>query len=1213
MEKRNSRGPNPTRPIIGFLTPNLFWDELWGEMLDAARASDINLFCFLGDELQSHQEFRDQANVVYDLASADLMDGLILWNSALSNFIGGHAFRQFCKRYQPLPMVDLDDVPEKITDTHSYRGMREAILHLITQHDCRRIAFIRGPTGNNLAEERYAAYCDVLREYHLPYDSDLVVLPGFWLEPSGQEAIRILCDERQADFDAIVTASDRLAIGAIDALQARNLQVPYDVAVVSYDNAVHGRCITPPLTTMPYPMQETTRKAIAQLLAQIMGMAALPTEYIQTPLVIRQSCGCVDPMIKAAGEVHREYSNDTGTTFEQAIVENRKAILTAMAHILNIGSHTMEWTAEVFDAFAADVLDSSSNDFLSTLDRILRYTIASAHTPSTRAKPADVSVWQDGISILCKQVFPLLHEPKELARAVALWQQARLVIGQTAQRIRAHQKLQAKQQGQTLQKIGARLISIFDLSQLTDVIAEELPHLEIPSCFISLYTDPQTPTGSAKLILAYREWERIPLRADGVVFSSTKLIPPNFLPTHRSYVMIVEPLYFQNHQIGFAVFEAGPREGDVYEMLRAQISSSLQGALLVQRVQQHAAELTRQKYILDTFMENIPDGVYFKDCDSRIMHSNNAHAARFGFKSPLEQLGKTDFDVLPPELASRTYAQEQEIMRTGQPLLALEEPGIWGSWLLTTKMPLRDEHGEIIGTFGISRDITALKEIEKALRQAKDDAEEARTIAEEARKAAESANKAKGEFLANMSHELRTPLNIILGLAQLMARNPRLSDEDRENIETMRTSGGHLLMLINNVLNMSKIEAGCMMLNERNVDLFEILDELREMFALRAEQKQLQLVFTCADGVPQYIEVDDTRLRQVLMNLINNAITFTESGNVELRIDSPEIFQPVSGQAKILKFNLEDTGPGIAPDELPMLFNAFQQTTTGRQAQEGTGLGLTICQKFVHLLGGELTVQSTPGQGTCFAFTIPVKVSMTSDIAYPLQSLRIIGLASGQPEYRILVVDNRREHRALLVKLLAPLGIQVQEAANGQEAIAVWKTFSPHLIWMDMRMPVMDGYEAARQIKATTHGQATVIIALTASSFEEEQAIVLSTGCDDVLCKPFRETDIFTLMQKHLGVQYLYKEQEAPITERQPANREEGSPREFLNNIPDTILDELRQAVRVADVEMTEHLIEQVQSYNTTAADLLTAELKQFRFDLLQTILAGGDMNEECE
>jgi signal transduction histidine kinase/ActR/RegA family two-component response regulator len=386
-----------------------------------------------------------------------------------------------------------------------------------------------------------------------------------------------------------------------------------------------------------------------------------------------------------------------------------------------------------------------------------------------------------------------------------------------------------------------------------------------------------------------------------------------------------------------------------------------------------------------------------------------------------------------------------------------------------------------------------------------------------AKQSAEAANSSKSEFLANMSHELRTPLNAILGFAQVMNRDASLAPQQQENLGIINRSGEHLLSLINDVLDMSKIEAGRITLTENAFDLYQLLRTIQEMFQLKAESKGLQLSIECTPDLPDYIYTDESKLRQILINLLGNAVKFTQEGGVILRVRAKEQEKITSPHPFSLIFEVEDTGPGIAPNELESLFEPFVQTETGRKSQQGTGLGLPISRKFVQLMAGDITVNSTPGQGTIFQFDIQVKLAEVADLPEPQQTRRVLGLEPGQPEYRILVVDDRDLNRRLLTKLLSPVGFQVREAENGQEAIAVWSSWEPHLIWMDMRMPVMNGYEATKQIKSDLKGQATAIVALTASILEEEKAVVLGAGYDDFVRKPFREDAIWEKIAKYLG------------------------------------------------------------------------------------------------
>lgn len=402
--------------------------------------------------------------------------------------------------------------------------------------------------------------------------------------------------------------------------------------------------------------------------------------------------------------------------------------------------------------------------------------------------------------------------------------------------------------------------------------------------------------------------------------------------------------------------------------------------------------------------------------------------------------------------------------------------------------------------------------------------------------AANTANQAKSEFLANMSHELRTPLNAILGFAQIMNRDETLSKDQKENLEIINRAGEHLLDLINDILEMSKIEAGRITLNENPFNLINLLDNLEKMLRLKAEAKGLQFRVEYDANVPAYIYTDESKLRQVLLNLLGNAIKFTNVGFVALRVQK----QQQDSERLSLVFTIEDTGVGIAESEIPLLFKTFGQTSAGRQSQQGTGLGLAISYQYVQLMRGEIQVNSILNQGSLFTFDIKATLVKPTSILEIERQPKVRCLADKQPEYRILVVDDNSESRLLLLKLFRNVGFSVREAANGKEAIAVAKKWSPHLITMDMWMPIMNGYEATKYIKTHSHPQPPKIIALTAAAFGEQREAIFSAGCDDFLHKPFKEDILLEKIRQQLGVKYLYFEDSA--TAEKQSQLSAGSP-----------------------------------------------------------------------
>ncbi len=466
-----------------------------------------------------------------------------------------------------------------------------------------------------------------------------------------------------------------------------------------------------------------------------------------------------------------------------------------------------------------------------------------------------------------------------------------------------------------------------------------------------------------------------------------------------------------------------------------------------------------------------------------------------------------------------------------------------------------------------------------------------------AKEQAEKANQAKSIFLASMSHELRTPLNAVLGFSQLMQNDPHATNDQKESLNIINHSGKHLLNLINNVLDISKIEAGRVFLEESPTDLYQLIQVVKSLIYVSVHEKGLTFTLEQSPNLPRYVIADENKLRQMLFNLIGNAIKFTEEGSVTLKINYAPLKaedwkkeDPSDTSTYItIHISVIDTGPGIREEDRERLFEPFVQLGGNLSSKSGTGLGLAICKQYVELMGGTIRVDSEPGKGSVFHVELPVIVVAPEVISGGNQMGRVTGMEAEQ-RYRLLIAEDQADNRILLRKLLEPFNFDLREAINGKEAVTITEQWHPDLIFMDIRMPVMDGLEAASLIRASKTRTQTKLVAITAHAFKEERQPILAAGFDDFIRKPYKDNEIFETLGKHLSVRFKYEKEitSAVVSETLDTNE--------LTGLPDQLINGLENALVRLDVGAISRAIEAIRADNPSLSNTLAAMARNLQF-----------------
>ncbi|GEM_PF-603993 len=1034
---------NPDRPTarpwaIGVLVGSAedkYENALLRGISDVARPAGSNLICFTSGALRSYHGFEAQRNVLYDLVSAERVDGLIICGT-LGHAVNVTDLMEFCRRYDPLPLVSVAmsvaDIPSVMVD--SRQGMQAIVSHLLEVHGYQRIAFLRGPRGQQEAEDRFSAYRQVLEEHGITLDLDLV-LAGDYTRESGVAAMRQLLDRREVNCQAVAAANDSMALGALSVLQQRGWRVPGDMAVTGFDDTEASRFSLPPLTTVRQSAYLQGRQAAQLLLDRLCGAALVPSVIMPSTLIVRQSCGCFEQSVaQAASPIVLSASPE-----EIAWAAHRLPICAALTQAASLlpADLTATWMEQLFDAFVDELEEDQAGGFLATLADLIQ---------RSQQADDDGSVWHNVLSTLRARVLPWLGVGTQRTQAENLWQQGRALIGESARLWQARLHVQTEQRAAILREIGEAMITSFNLTDVLDVIAWELPRLGITACYLSLFENPIDPAAAARLILAYDAQGRQPLPPHGENFEARQLVPPPRLRCVAPYNLVVEALYSKEERLGFVLFEVEAPLTTVCGALRGQLSSALLGVMLLEQRRQAEAELQQQQDQLEALVElrtqalsdtntQLQQEIFERTQVEAALRQSEAILAvvarmarqllettdwRQYIQAVLAQLGGAS-------QATHVYVFENHLSAAGELLTSQcyewAMPGFQSEIGDPRLQNVAVHQPELDDWYG------PLKRGEPFYSSSRGSSEHG----------SESLNQrgiktlldvpvfANGQWWGIIGfddcvNELawsEVQINALLAAAGILgaAIQRQRADEERETlIAELEARNGELerftytvshdlkapLITVRGFLgfveqdaragNFDRMEADLTRIVEATDKMRRLLDELLELSRIgrlmnppeavpfeAIVQEALRLVHGRIEARGVQVEVapdlptvygDHARLVEVVQNLVDNACKFMGDQA------KPQITIGQRGndrEEKPILF-VQDNGSGIDPRYHDRVFGLFNKLEA---KSDGTGVGLALVKRIVEVHGGRIWVESELGAGATFLFTL-------SDSARPI-------------------------------------------------------------------------------------------------------------------------------------------------------------------------------------------------------------------------------------
>jgi PAS domain S-box-containing protein len=958
-----------TLGMLGTGLVTFMQNQLWRGALAAAREHDARLIYFPTISLSAWPPFPPQPKALFDLVSDDSLDGLLVWYAGIAEGLGIQEGRHFLRRYGSLPIVTMGGMLPDLVDlsVDNYRGARASVKHLIEEHRRRHIAVIRGPVGHPDADERYRAYVDEMREHGLPIDPRRVAEVLFELKTVAQnveDIVRKWLMDPDNGIDAIVTASDYMALSAIKAIESCGKLVPEDIAVIGFDDIDDSQASVPSLTTVRQPFFEMGHRSVEILLGMLDGERPPERSLMPAPLIRRESCGCLGaqamPIFNSLGSGAAIPSDDP-----LAELKNMAKELTLPLSDLGGLLKALEDSLESDDPFS-----EKSDRFFNLLRHYLALAIQSYF---------NATVWQNAVNAAQRYIMAKSGGDISLAGESVL-SRTRVLIAEITQRAHIKRRITMELQSENLRQISESLITSFGKPLLAETLHEQLPKLGFPSFYLSLYENPEDPSHQVRLIISYEDGLRVDLPPDGLIYPTGLIVPG--LSARRPKSLVVEPLYFRDEQIGILLLEPGPTEGPIYENLRAEISSALQGSKLLQQVEQHATQLERSVAERTTELTetvsrmqveiaermkaekalrlasfaigHILDAIFWISSDGKISDVNDAACGMLGYARG-EILGRP-LSSIDPAFRPEAWKDFWERVKSGAYLL--HESTLAAKDGRSIPVEIMDnfiafEDKELI--CAIVRDISRRKENELAIRRMNEDLE--RRVAERT-KQLEYANGELEAFAYSVSHDLRAPLRAISGFSAILTESyaQNLPREAGDYLERIRGNTQRMGELISDLLSFSR--AGRDQMRLEPVDSLKLIRKI--IAELKSNGELGKVEFLVDESMPP-CKADRSMLRQVWINLISNAVKYSgkrESPRIEIGHrfeDGKEVFF------------IKDNGVGFDMRWADKLFGVFQRLHSVDEF-EGTGIGLAMARRIIRRHDGDIWAQAKVDSGATFSF-----------------------------------------------------------------------------------------------------------------------------------------------------------------------------------------------------------------------------------------------------